>query len=163
MTTPSSRTGLDGRPHGLTRAARRWARWRTFPLVAWTTFVSYACMSPPSGLPAASFAISDKLAHSVLFGVLAALGARAWRRSGPIDARAGWAVFLIATAWGYYLECLQGLTPDRSYDLMDLLFDGIGAGAGTLAVVLWRAWESGLASTTNPAPGVGHEMKGTRS
>jgi VanZ family protein len=97
-------------------------------------------MSPPSDLPSVSLAIPDKLAHATLFGVLAFLALRAWTPFGPIRARSAWLVFLVATAWGYYLECLQGLTPDRSYDLMDLLADGVGAGIGVAVTAFWRSW-----------------------
>jgi VanZ family protein len=136
------------------------SQWRTVPLAGWIVFVSYACMSPPSDLPSVSLAISDKLAHATLFGVLAFLALRAWTPFGPIRSRPAWQVFLIATAWGYYLECLQGLTPDRAYDLMDLLFDGVGAGIGVAVTAFWRSLPAGGSGT---ASGDAAGMKGSQA
>ena len=136
------------------------SRWRTAPLSGWIVFISYACMSPPSDLPSISFAISDKLAHAMLFGILAFLALRAWTPLGPIRARSAWLVFLVATAWGYYLECLQGLPPDRSYDLMDLLADGVGAGIGVAVTAFWRSWAD---DGVEEASGAGAAMKGNQA
>lgn len=71
----------------------------------------------------------DKLMHLAGY---AALGA-AWRAAlrGPTG-RLLAAVF----AFGVAIECLQGLSPWRSFEWADMLANGLGASAGIVLVAL---------------------------
>lgn len=75
----------------------------------------------------------DKWAHFILFGVFAFL----WLRVYPSSNAAGLlTVFLIATAFGYAVELLQGaLRPllGRSYSGTDALADAVGGALGVAA------------------------------
>ena len=74
------------------------------------------------------FPHEDKLAHLVLFGLLAAF----WLGSFPTTStgyrsREVWFAILIATLYGALDEWHQSFVPGRTADPLDLLADGVGA------------------------------------
>lgn len=78
----------------------------------------------------------DKLAHFLVFGLLATLmaridGVRAWPGLGL-----GWAVAL-ASAYGLLDEYHQSFTPGRFVEVADWVADTLGA---ALAVALYARW-----------------------
>ncbi len=72
---------------------------------------------PLSMPPAAN---SDKLLHLAGYGLLSGW----WCLCLP---HRYWRVALAATFYGVLIECLQALTPFRSFDLLDMLANACGA------------------------------------
>ena len=96
--------------------------------------------SPPAGL-------SDKHVHAALYAGLAAVTLRAlaggsWRRVTP---GVSLGAALIATAYGVVDEFHQLLVPGRSFEIVDMAADAIGAllASGTL-------WTWGILRPRNP-------------
>ena len=90
------------------------------------------------GVPMPSFALGDKLVHAVAYAALAiswVLGLRwRWTRWPRTTA------WLAVVAYGLAIELLQGLTPWRRFEGLDLLANALGAAAGVLiAAALQRA------------------------
>ena len=83
---------------------------------------------PGKSLPAPAFFGIDKGVHFIVFGVLAALAALAWRRFGPAIA--------VAIVWGILDELHQRYTPNRDSSVYDALADALGAACGA-ALTLW--------------------------
>ncbi|MGQ5525122.1 VanZ family protein [Chitinimonas sp. PSY-7] len=71
---------------------------------------------------------SDKLAHLLGYSVLSTW----WSLNLP---RRPWIVFLVGSAFGVLIECLQALTPYRSFDPLDMLANSTGCLLGLL--VAW--------------------------
>ncbi len=103
--------------------------------LGWAVLVAAALLAPadveplPDWLTPWIAAGLDKAIHCVLFFVQAMLLGRAsgWR----------WAAAALAAAYGGALELLQGTVESRSFELADLLADGLGAAAWA-AVDRWR-------------------------
>lgn len=110
----------------------------TSPFVLWTLVVAYGSLTPPAGLPSEMFDLSDKLCHVGMYAVFALLLLRAWVRRGGIPTAAGLGSIAVAATWGVYLECLQGLTIERSLDWTDAAANAIGAVAGVFLLSWWR-------------------------
>ncbi len=94
------------------------------------------------------FPLQDKVAHFVIFGVLAFLLLRAFRggQRMSLPRAAVWA-FVATSLYGAFDEFHQYFTPARSVDVFDWLSDTL---AGTLAFLVLLPKRTG--STTN-----GHE------
>lgn len=74
----------------------------------------------------------DKVAHAVVFGILAALVAQALRDVGDI-----WSLVLavvVASAFGVTDELHQRVTPGRDPSVLDWVADTVGAIVAVLAV-----------------------------
>jgi VanZ family protein len=87
---------------------------------------------PPGGL-------SDKHEHFFFYGVLAVLALRAftsaqWRRVGAATVLGA---IVFASLYGVVNELHQRFVPGRSYEVMDMIANAIGA---SVAVVLVWAW-----------------------
>lgn len=78
----------------------------------------------------------DKLAHLVLFGILAALWSVAIRPARFV------AVGLAVTFYGGLLELLQGLTSYRDCDLRDFAADALGAAIAVGLLGALGAWQT---------------------
>jgi VanZ family protein len=96
--------------------------------------------SPPAGL-------TDKHVHALLYAGLAGVTLRAsaggsWRR---VTLRASLGASLIATAFGVFDECHQLFVPGRSFEILDMVANAIGAllASGTL-------WTWGIIRPRNP-------------
>jgi VanZ family protein len=103
--------------------------------------------SPPAGL-------TDKHVHLLLYAGLTAVTLRAlahgsWRRL-TLGASAGAA--LIATAYGVLDECHQLFVPGRSFEVLDMVANGIGALLASAALWTW-----GIIRPRNP-PGGPHAL-----
>lgn len=75
----------------------------------------------------------DKVAHFIMYGVLGALAAGAWRRiHWP---RRLWIVLLLASLVGVTDEIHQRYVPHRSSDIKDWFADVIGISVAAFAVM----------------------------
>lgn len=74
----------------------------------------------------------DKAQHALGYGVLALLLIASQRVHRP------WRAGLIVLAIGIGLELMQGLTPERSMDALDLLANALGIGLASGIVSLWQ-------------------------
>jgi VanZ family protein len=88
--------------------------------------------SPPRGL-------NDKDEHFFFYGILGVLVLRAlakgqWRR---ITIATALGAIAYASSYGVFLEFCQRLSPPRSYEVLDMVADTIGA---AIAVGLAWAW-----------------------
>ena len=130
MTAPAA--GLPApRPTTLGRLVR-WA-----PVVLWAALIFV--LSSLSGLPAPPGGLTDKHAHFITYGVLAALVV--WAITDRAPARTTWGVaaaaVVLATLYGASDEFHQSFVPGREVSALDLAAD---AGGALLAAVVLRAW-----------------------
>lgn len=135
MSRPGSRPRTARRPSAW---RRRW-RWEAPPALWAGLIAGLSSLSLPDTPPL--FPLQDKVAHAILYGVLAALCARALRQGigwSPRAALAG--AWVLAAAYGVTDELHQLWVPLRSADPADWLADAIGAAIG-LAALRWTAPE----------------------
>ena len=92
--------------------------------------------------------------HILEFGLLAFLLARALHHGYSIP---GWGLFLWTTAvcitFGLLDEAHQFLVPERVFDLMDLLFDTIGAATGSGFYIFLSTFEKGITGSGSASSG----------
>lgn len=74
----------------------------------------------------------DKIAHALVFGLIASLVGRSFSRRAWI-----WAAIFITSAYGVADEVRQSFTAGRSVELADWIADTTGA---ALAVTLYQLW-----------------------
>mgnify|MGYP003586136369 CR=1 FL=1 len=103
------------------------------PPAAWAAGIfALSSMTFPPKPPA--FPAQDKVAHMVLYAVLAALLFRAFRRERQWGFRkAAWAALVVASLYGVTDEFHQYFTPTRSVEFLDWLADTAGAAVVFLA------------------------------
>lgn len=106
----------------------RWLLAARIGVVAWLLVVVWASLVPSQDVPGAT-AMSDKAWHALAYAVLGALGTLALRPPRPV------LVLVAAIAIGLALELAQAATGYRTFDLVDLLADALGALAGVLVAV----------------------------
>jgi VanZ family protein len=124
------------------RALRHLASFRVWPALAYAVVILIMGSLPVA--PPGAAEVSDKTLHSVAFGLLAMLSARAFVHLDPRASR--WAAlargFASAVAVGGALELWQALLPYRSCELLDWVADAFGA---ALAILLlgtgWALWK----------------------
>ena len=88
---------------------------------------------------------ADKLAHCLLYAGLAGLVSTGIRRSNPtVKSSIQWFVpVFFAILYGLSDEVHQLYVPDRCFELLDLLSDGVGATLAQSCLFLrWRKQES---------------------
>lgn len=99
-------------------------------------FIAIVCLIPGSGIPDAPFSGMDKLLHAFMFAVLAFQTQTfflkqysvPFLRLSPVKA-----CVLFCAFFGALIELLQGsFVQNRNADLLDLLADLLGTGAGLL-------------------------------
>lgn len=115
---------------------------RAFWPVAVATTVIWASGQAPPPMPGPELH-HDKVAHFLVFGLIATLLLRLpwiWCRR---RARAWWAVGLTAL-FGAADELRQGLNPGRVMDLADWIADTLGAIVAVLAYLRWHAYRRWL-------------------
>jgi len=144
---------------GVFQRLRYWA-----PLVLWMAVIFWASSDAESGrrgsrllgpllrwlMPGASSATLDeviflvrKLAHLSEYAVLAVLACRLFRFWPRLSA-SGWLSRPSLMAWGFCVlyavsdEWHQSFVPTRVGTAWDVLIDGVGAGLGLAAAMLWR-------------------------
>ncbi|CAG9164280.1 VanZ family protein [Cupriavidus pampae] len=91
-----------------------------FRLMFWGCTVAIlvlALLPPSTHMPTTGW---DKSNHMLAFGTLAVLGSRAW--PGRM-----WVILLGLIGYGVLIEILQGFTPYRDADAIDVVADTIGA------------------------------------
>lgn len=100
-----------------------------FRLLFWGCAIAVlvlALMPPSPRMPDTGW---DKANHMLAFGVLAMLAMRGW------PGRA-WVILLALIGYGVLIEVLQGFTPDRDADAIDVIADTIGILIGLAASTL---------------------------
>ncbi len=88
---------------------------------------------PPEVPQPFTFIGLDKLVHATLFGVQAALIARAM----PGDRRRLWLAVIAAMVFGAITEFEQHFIPSRSMELDDFFADSVGAFIGASLSAVW--------------------------
>ena len=120
------------------------SRWRG-PL-AWAVLIEVLLLWPhPPHLPRSWYSFPlfavigiDTCVHAFLFGVLAALLARALSAgSRSAGSRPAWTSFAMSALFGAFTEFQQYLIPSRSMALGDFLADATGAALGLAAYTIW--------------------------
>ncbi len=111
------------------------------PAMGWIILILFLCTLPGSAIPSVSIFDKlhvDKIVHFVLFGGTVLLLAYGYhRQKGEISGLALFSLVLVVTLYGLAIEFIQKyLVANRSFDIYDLLADGLGAVAGAL-VFLW--------------------------
>ena len=129
--SPPAGTPRAPRPAWL-RQALRWG-----PAVLWAAMIFG--LSSMSSLPPPPGGLTDKHAHFVTYGVLAALVV--WGLTDRAPARTTWAAAAAAVAlaalYGASDEWHQSFVPGREVSALDLAADTAGA---AIAAVALRAW-----------------------
>lgn len=113
------------------------------PAVAWLALCTIMLAIPGNDLPSVPFInipYFDKLVHLAMFVILVALFCWPLVRSGYSFANTkSWlvSITLYALAYGIIMEFVQKyLVRNRSFDVVDILFDAAGCIAGAIAV--WK-------------------------
>jgi VanZ family protein len=128
------------------RAPRELASFQVWPALAYA--LALLVMGSLPVAPPGAAEVSDKTVHSVAFGLLAMLSARAFLHLDPRASRSAALArgFAAAVIVGGALELWQALLPYRSCELLDWAADALGA---ALAVVLlgiaWSVFRRGRA------------------
>lgn len=111
------------------------------PALVWTAVVFVLGGIPNPG-PAPELPIAlDKVEHAIAFAILQVLALRALRYELPGILPRGmpWIAAAVSTLVGAALELYQLSVPNRSAELMDLIWDAIGAGlAATITARFFR-------------------------
>lgn len=109
--------------------------WYWGPVLLYGTLIFFLSSqsSPGQYLPGLLFGLSDKILHSIEFGILAVLLYRAFKNTVRTKWAMGWAIFC-AMAYGLSDEIHQWFVPNREAELFDLLADSVGA---TILVLTW--------------------------
>jgi VanZ family protein len=107
---------------------------------------------PPT--PLMEFELGDKVAHAVVFGVLAILIRYAFGRSTRMPGWQSFAAVLVATAYGAIDELHQSFVPGRTADVWDFVADAGGATflvalAAAIHVILRRRKRGGAATVAD--------------
>ena len=110
-----------------------------WPALAWAALIFLASHRAWPLPVAPPFPHADKAVHALIFGLLAALTARALRAAGWGVRRALWTAVLAASLYGALDEWHQSFVPGRDADPRDWAADTAGALLGAaLAVGLPR-------------------------
>ncbi len=109
-----------------------------FCFYAWAAIIFAACLLPGKEVPSLSIFQHDKVIHFAIFALLAFLFLLLFKN--PVLKKEGLIVFLSCTAYGYFVELLQGsgITEGRSFDHYDALADAIGAVPGILLFFIFK-------------------------
>jgi glycopeptide antibiotics resistance protein len=111
------------------------------PAMGWIILILFLCTLPGSAIPSMSMFDKlhvDKIVHFVLFGGTVLLLAYGYyKQKGALSGLALFSLVVVVTLYGLAIEFIQKyLVANRSFDMYDLLADGLGAVAGAL-VFLW--------------------------
>jgi VanZ family protein len=99
--------------------------------ILWTIMILIACLIPGDEVPDVHIPLIDKWVHFIIFGGFAFLWLCRFKQA---TIKTGLSIFVLTLLLGYVVELLQGsgITTGRSYDLYDVLADGIGGLLGTV-------------------------------
>jgi VanZ family protein len=110
---------------------KRWARIRIIAFWWFTALIIAASVMPAAHIPETG--ISDKVGHTLAYGVLTLLGLYAYPRyTAPVLA----GVLVLGLA----LEGLQHLTPTRTFEWLDVAANGAGIVLGLAIVGMSRGF-----------------------
>jgi VanZ family protein len=111
------------------------SRWQWAYALALAATVVWASACGRIEMPdCTDFAHFDKLAHAAIFGLMATLVLRPFRKR-----RLVWAV-LIVSLFGVTDELHQSYTPGRSMDVLDWVADTTGATVAVSAYTFWNGY-----------------------
>ncbi len=116
---------------------------QVLPAVGYASLVFYAGLIRLPQLPEVGFVATDKLLHTLVFGGLALLLARALHWLKPAVSVDNILVFagVGSSLLGLLLELCQALVPYRSSDVWDWVADTLGAAvAVALVFLVWKYW-----------------------
>jgi VanZ family protein len=82
-----------------------------------------------------SLPLADKIGHMTVYAVLAVLILRGWHREKMPPLGLHGFVWLLCMVFGIMVEIQQGLIPARSFELWDMVANGVGA---LLGQVIWH-------------------------
>ena len=109
------------------------------PAIGWLLVVTLLLVLPGQALPQETWLSNiqfDKIVHIGLFAVLTWLFCRGWYQNGRTQDRLKIIfiyITLAAVVYGLVMEFVQKYyVPFRSFDVYDVVADGIGAFAGSL-------------------------------
>lgn len=112
-------------------------------IAAWVVYLIYLSSTPRLLLaPSLPRPVISAAAHIMAYAVLAPLIYMALaqgRRGLSAGLRSAAAAMMIATTIGFMVEGLQDFLPDRSAELLDVLFNVLGALVGLVAVLALHA------------------------
>lgn len=99
------------------------------------------------------FPAFDKIAHALLYGGLAAtVSIGLWRSNGALRPALHFGIPIVfSVLYGFSDEIHQIFVPERTFEFMDLLADGIGATIVQVALCAYM-WPSGARETRAPSP-----------
>jgi VanZ family protein len=133
----------------VTADPRTASRARTFgfvtqvlPAAAYVIAIFYGGLIRLGDLPETGFVPTDKLLHTLAFGGLALLLARAahWLKPPASLARKLLSAALGSSLLGLLLELCQAFVPYRSADPWDWVADTVGAALATSLVFAYLSW-----------------------
>lgn len=105
--------------------------------ILWTLGILVACLIPGNEVPHVSIPLIDKWVHFIIFAGFSFLWLSTFKHSTTSK---GFLIFILSILLGYAVELLQdsGITKGRSYDVYDVVADGIGGALGVVLFFLWR-------------------------
>lgn len=116
-------------------------RFRPFLAICWAAFLAAAMLTPGTKLPDVDlFDFQDKAVHLICFFLQGYLwsGVGVDRAQISIKNPRIWRNFILfGLAYGVVLESLQQFVPFRSFELMDMIVNGLGASLGLLGYFKW--------------------------
>ena len=113
-------------------------RWLSLLLaIAWAWLI-FVLMSGPARIGARSFgwSLPSNGGHAFVFAILSLLLALGL----PRGARPRFWIFLLASAYGVFLEWMQSFEPSRTADFLDWLTDSLGAIFGLNLLGIGLLW-----------------------
>lgn len=124
---------------------------KSAPALLWSALIAIASLarfSPPREIPG-FFEHADKLAHFGMYAIYAFIMLRCALFAARGALRAITLTITWAFAYGFLMECLQGLIPwvQRDFSVLDLTANVLGAGVGA-----W-AWNSATDASGRSAQG----------
>jgi VanZ family protein len=105
--------------------------------IFWTLGILFACLIPGNEVPHIRIPLADKWVHFIIFAGFSFLWLHTFKYANTAK---GVLIFILSILLGYAVELLQdsGITRGRSYDLYDVVADGIGGALGVVLFFLWR-------------------------
>ncbi len=96
--------------------------------ILWAFFILVLCIIPGKDLPSSNIWQIDKLAHFLLYLILAFLGLAA---ASSMFHKTTWLILAACFFYGFAIECIQGLfLTDRFFDWNDILANSFGGLVG---------------------------------
>lgn len=114
---------------------------RLFLAVVWLIILTFGMLTPGEKIPEVYlFDFQDKAVHLILFFIQAYLWTGVGIKKGQINYKnpAIWRNFLLFGMFcGLGFEFAQQFIPNRSFEVMDMIANAIGAGFGFLGYLKW--------------------------